>query len=79
MARDDSVIRGSLIACMIFLVLSFALNFFLWQWGDTQASEALSATDRLATIQSQVAQMETRASRLKAMLGVGGFTQAELD
>ena len=29
-ARDDSVIRGSLIASIIFLVLSFTLNIFLW-------------------------------------------------
>jgi enamine deaminase RidA (YjgF/YER057c/UK114 family) len=79
MARDDSVIRGSLIACMIFLVLSIALNFFLWFWGDTQAIEAAEATERLSTVQSQVAKMETLAGRLKAMLGRGGFSQAEID
>lgn len=79
MARDDSVIRGSLIACMIFLVLSIALNFFLWRWGDTQATEAAQATDRLAAVQSQVGQMETQASRLKAMMGFGSFNQAEID
>jgi enamine deaminase RidA (YjgF/YER057c/UK114 family) len=78
-ARDDSVIRGSLIACMIFLVLSIALNFFLWRWGDTQATESAGAADRLRTIQTQVAQMENQAQRMRAMLGVGGFTQAEID
>ncbi len=78
-ARDDSVIRGSLIACMIFLVLSIALNFFLWRWGDTQAKTADDASTRLGTVQRQVAQMENQALRMKAMLGVGGFTQAEID
>ncbi|MGI9472214.1 MAG: hypothetical protein ACR2NZ_11805 [Rubripirellula sp.] len=78
-ARDDSVIRGSLIACMIFLVLSIALNFFLWRWGDTKHGEATDATRRLASVQSEVATMQTQASRLKAMLGVGSFTEAEIE
>jgi hypothetical protein len=79
MARDDSVIRGSLIACMIFLVLSIALNFFLWRWGDTQANEAASAGDRLRNTQAEVAAQENKIKRMQAMLGVGGFTQAEID
>ncbi len=78
-ARDDSVIRGSLIACMIFLVLSIALNFLLWRWGDIAADEATAASDRLRTVQGEVAQMENQALRMKAMLGQGGFTQAEID
>lgn len=79
MARDDSVIRGSMITCMIFLVLSVALNFFLWHSSNTSSAEAQAAAERLATVQSQVATMETRANRMKAMLGVGNFTQAEID
>lgn len=78
-ARDDSVIRGSFIACMIFLVLSICLNFFLWLWGDTQAGKALEATDRLSAVQTEVAQMKTQSDRMKNMLGRGGFTQAEID
>ncbi len=78
-ARDDSVIRGSLIACMIFLVLSIALNFFLWRWGDTKATESDTAGERLTSVQNQVATMETQASRMKSMLGIGSFTQAEID
>lgn len=77
-ARDDSVIRGSLIACLIFLVLSLALNFFLWQWGDTQADEAATASGRLQTVQTSVTEMETQIGVLKAMLGRGSFTEAEL-
>ena len=78
-ARDDSVIRGSLIACMIFLVLSLALNFFLWRWGDTQATESTAAGDRLRTVQTQVKAQENQLSRLKSMLGIGGFTEAEIE
>ena len=79
MARDDSVIRGSLIACMIFLVLSLVLNFFLYRNGDVQASEAETAKGRLQKVNSQVRTMENQLVRMKAMLGVGGFTQAQID
>lgn len=78
-ARDDSVIRGSLIASLIFLVLSLALNFFLWQSSNTQSQEASNARDQLNTVQGNLRTLETQASRMKAMLGVGGFTQAEID
>jgi hypothetical protein len=78
-ARDDSVIRGSLIACMIFLVLSLALNFFLWRNGDVLSTEADSAKERLQTVNSQVRTMENQLTRMKAMLGTGGFTQAQID
>lgn len=78
-ARDDSVIRGSLIACLIFLVLSLALNFFLWRSSNTAGADADAASERLRTVQSQVSQMENQLQRMKAMLGVGGFTQAEID
>ncbi|MDA8743587.1 hypothetical protein N9N28_03035 [Rubripirellula amarantea] len=78
-ARDDSVIRGSLIACMIFLVLSLALNFFLWRWGSTLSTEAETASSRMQTTSSQVRAMESKLTRLKAMLGVGSFTQAQID
>ncbi|MFK8111458.1 MAG: hypothetical protein AB8B91_04635 [Rubripirellula sp.] len=78
-ARDDSVIRGSLIACLIFLVLSLALNFFLWQWGDTQSSEKATASDRLNAVQNSVSEYETQLGILQAMLGQGSFTEAELE
>ena len=78
-ARDDSVIRGSLIACMIFLVLSLALNFFLWRNGDFLSTETETAKERLQTVSTQVRTMENQSTRMKAMLGVGGFTQAQID
>jgi hypothetical protein len=76
-ARDDSVIRGSLIACMIFLVLSLALNFFLWRWGDTQATEAAGAKTQLQNTNTSLQTLENQATLMKAMLGVGGLTEAE--
>ncbi|MDB4393781.1 hypothetical protein N9018_02815 [Rhodopirellula sp.] len=78
-ARDDSVIRGSLIACLIFLVLSLCLNFFLWRHGDTVAAQEQNMASRLQTVQAEVATLTDRASRMKAMLGVGSFTQAQID
>ena len=79
MARDDSVIRGSLIACMIFLVFSIALNLFLWRWGDTQSNEATTAGDRLRSTQAEVAAQEDKINRMKAMLGIGAFTPAQIE
>lgn len=78
-ARDDSVIRGSLIACMIFLVLSLALNFFLWKNGNVQALEASTAKERLQTVNSNVQNMENYMTRMKAMLGSGGITEAQIE
>ncbi|MEM8666572.1 MAG: hypothetical protein AAGG48_03605 [Planctomycetota bacterium] len=78
-ARDDSVIRGSLIASLIFLVLSFALNFFLWQSSNTQSQEAGTARDQLATVQGNLRTLQDQADRMKAMLGVGSFTEAEIE
>lgn len=78
-ARDDSVIRGSLIACLIFLVLSLALNFFLWQSGNTASADAASAGERLNAVQRDVSSKENQLQRLKSMLGIGGFSQAEID
>ena len=78
-ARDDSVIRGSLIASLIFLVLSFALNVFLWQWGDTQAETAANARDQLSSAQNNLRELTDRATLMKAMLGSGTTTEAQFE
>ena len=78
-ARDDSVIRGSLIACMIFLVLALALNFFLYRWGSTLSIEAETAKGRLDTTAAQSRSMSKQLDRLKAMMGAGGFTAAQIE
>lgn len=78
-ARDDSVIRGSLIACMIFLVLSLALNFMLWRWGDVAADDALRAKTQLSSANNSLTTLGNQATLMKAMLGVGGLTEAEFD
>jgi hypothetical protein len=78
-ARDDSVIRGSLIACLIFLVLSLCLNFFLWRHNDTVTAKEESTSASLENVKTEVARLDQQATRLKAMLGVGSFTQEQID
>lgn len=78
-ARDDSVIRGSLIACLIFLVLSLALNFFLYRWGDVESQTATAAKESLASNRAELQTMQSNATLMKAMLGVGGLTQAQFE
>ncbi len=78
-ARDDSVIRGSLIACLIFLGLSLVGNFFLWRSMDTAVADADAAGERLRTVQSDVSDKANQITVLKSMLGVGGKTGAEID
>ncbi len=77
-ARDDSVIRGSLIASLIFLVLSLALNFFLWRWGDTASLEAERATSQLASANDLLRKKTSQGDLMKAMLGQGEITEASL-
>ncbi|MGV3486908.1 MAG: hypothetical protein ACO1RT_21010, partial [Planctomycetaceae bacterium] len=78
-ARDDSVIRGSLIASLIFLVLSLALNFFLWRWGDTQATEAERANGQLASANDSLRKKTSQADLMKAMLGAGEVSEATFE
>lgn len=78
-ARDDSVIRGSLIACLIFLVLSLALNFFLYQWGSTSSQTADQAKGQLSTARNELQTMQSQATMMKFMLGVGNLTEAQID
>jgi hypothetical protein len=76
-ARDDSVIRGSLIACLIFLVLSLALNFFFYRWGDTQAQEATSAKTRAQGFSDNIRNLEGHIETYEKMLGIGQWTEEE--
>ena len=69
-ARDDSVIRGSLIACMILLVLSLALNYFFWRWGDTQAQESASNKSKAENLGNEVRTLTAQIITFKEMLGV---------
>ncbi|TWU07681.1 hypothetical protein [Stieleria varia] len=78
-ARDDSVIRGSLITCLIFLVLSLALNFILWRWGDTQATTASNDKTALRNAQDEIRNLEERAITYKAMLGQGQLSQDQFN
>lgn len=78
-ARDDSVIRGSLITCLILLVLSLALNFILWSWGDTQAEERGKINQRLTDAQNGLRTAEERNITLMKMLGAGQMTVDEYE
>ncbi|KAA5543661.1 hypothetical protein FYK55_10675 [Roseiconus nitratireducens] len=78
-ARDDSVIRGSLITCLILLVLSLALNFILWRWGDTQATQEQSKSDQLANAQNEIRSLEENAILYKAMLGIGQLSEDQYE
>ncbi len=77
--RDDSVIRGSLIACMIFLVLSIALNAMLWMWGDRAAETEAKAKTDLQNANNELQTLEGQVTLLKAMIGFGGLTEAEFE
>ncbi|MEM1224251.1 MAG: hypothetical protein AAGJ40_01070 [Planctomycetota bacterium] len=76
-ARDDSVIRGSLIACLIFLVLSLALNFFLWQFGSTASADRTTMQDRLTSAQSDLKTLQSQATLMRAMLGAETLSEAQ--
>jgi hypothetical protein len=78
-ARDDSVIRGSLITCLIFLVLSLALNFLLWRWGDTQSAERTNINQRLTDAQNGLRDAEERNITLMKMLGAQQMTVDEYE
>jgi hypothetical protein len=78
-ARDDSVIRGSLITSLIVLVLSLALNFFLYRWGSTSSIEADRTREQLTTTQNQVRTSSERITLMKAMMGVGTVSEAEFE
>lgn len=78
-ARDDSVIRGSLITCLILLVLSLALNFILWSWGSGQADERTTIAERLTTTQNSLRDAEENNIILMEMLGAEPMSQSRYD
>lgn len=78
-ARDDSVIRGSLITSLIVLVLSLALNFFLYRWGSTSSIESERAREQLAQAQNQLRTSSERITLMKAMMGQGTLSDAEFE
>lgn len=74
-ARDDSVIRGSLITCLIFLVLSLALNFILWSYGSGQAEERTKIAERLSGVENELRDTEEKNITLLEMLGAEQMSQ----
>ena len=78
-ARDDSVIRGGLIACAIFLVLSLIANFLFWHMGNTAAQDAANANTQLQSANASVQTLTGRVNYLLGVMGIGDFTEAELN
>ena len=78
-ARDDSVIRGSLITCIILLVLSLALNFLIWSWGDRMAEQENRKNDQLTAAQQSIRDFEEKVIIYEAMMGTGQLTQDQYD
>ena len=78
-ARDDSVVRGSLIATLILLVLSLALNFFLYRWGDQQSLSEDSKSEQLSKANQSIVQMSGQLETLKKILGVEPMSDAEFE
>lgn len=78
-ARDDSVIRGGLIASLILLVLSLALNYFFWSCGDTKAIEAARAAQQLTNANDALRVKTSQADLMKAMLGDGQISEATFE
>jgi len=70
-ARDDSVIRGSLITSMILLVLSLTTNFFLNYRANIKSQELETAKSELDNARGALATMTTQSQLMKAMLGYG--------
>jgi archaellum component FlaC len=69
-ARDDSVLRGSLITSLIVLVFSLALNFFLYRWGSTSSIEKERAGEALARTQNDVRLSSDKINVMKHMMAV---------
>ncbi len=78
-ARDDSVIRGSLIASLIFLVLSLALNYFFWSWGNTQSIESARKQTQLDLANDGVRKLTSQSELMRAMLGAEEISEASFE
>ena len=78
-ARDDSVIRGSLITCLILLVLSLALNFIFWRWGNTQSSERDSINQQLTDARNAIRDLEGTKLTLYKMVSDEAMTEGEYE
>lgn len=78
-ARDDSVIRGTMITSLIVLLFSLVGNFFLYRWGSTSSIEAARAREQLTSTQNDLRSSNDRLTMLKAMLGVGTISEAQFD
>lgn len=69
--RDDSVIRGGLIASSIFLVLSLIANFLFWRMGNIAATEAQEVKTQLQSATATIQKQQNQLGFLKGAIGIG--------
>lgn len=77
--RDDSVIRGGLITCVIFLLLSLVGNYFMYQSSDKASTELAQSKEELNQARADVRARGTENLLMKAMLGIGEVTEDEFN
>ena len=77
-ARDDSVVRGGLIACAIFLVISLVVNFLLWNMADTASTQAENASSQLTEANNSLTRQQEKIQYYEGAIGVSNFTEAEM-
>ncbi len=78
-ARDDSVIRGSLITSLILLVLSLVFNFILWSWGSGTALTEANKSQALDDANTQIRNLTTQNINFGKMLGAEPMSDDEYE
>jgi hypothetical protein len=78
-ARDDSVIRGSLITCLILLVLSLTFNVIVWQISSANAESKDKATQSLTDARNEIRELEERNILFRAMVGAEQMSNEQFE
>ena len=60
------------------LLLSLAFNYLIWRWGDNNAKQVDAAKKQIMQSQNVIRSKDAKAMLMKAMLGLGAMTDAEL-
>ncbi|QDT61094.1 hypothetical protein SV7mr_36250 [Stieleria bergensis] len=78
-ARDDSVIRGSMITSLILLVISLIVNFLLWSSGDETAGKLADEKTKVASSANQIRDQNRKIETLSKMVGGTSWNTGEVD
>jgi hypothetical protein len=76
--RDDSVVRGGLIACIIALVLSLAANVYAFMSANWARQEAAEAKTAKGNSDQALIQSQDKIGLLSAMIGSKQVTDAQM-